>query len=116
MIVDVEEKICECGKCGRVVKPGRRFVLGHNPPIFTEETLQKMRKLKGPQSEEHRKNHKKSQNTPETKEKRSNAKKKNWKDPVYRENQILSMRNRDNTQLITTLNSPETKAKRAITN
>lgn len=47
-------KLCECNICGLYVKSGNRFINGHSHKGKhpTEETLQKMRKLKGPMTEE----------------------------------------------------------------
>lgn len=80
-------KLCECNTCGLYVKPGRRFISGHNKGMLgkhhTEETLQNMRKphgpmseeakqnMRGPKSEEAKQNMRIATNKPEVKEKRA---------------------------------------------
>ena len=36
-----KQMLCECG-CGQVVRPGRRFVSGHNARVMSDETKEKM--------------------------------------------------------------------------
>ena len=118
-------KLCECNTCGLYVKPGNRFIFGHQRrgKHHTEETLQKMSRSQiiaqnRPEQKEkllhsttklwqdpvYRENQFLALNCPEVKEKESQAKKKNWQDPEWKENQLL------------VFNCPETKKKRAQTN
>ena len=101
---------CKC-PCGELVASNRKFVHGHNGyqnkgkilGPMSEENKQKRRKPYGPiseekrknmrvpKSEEGRKNMKEAQNRPDIKERSSQSAKKNWQDPVYRENQLLAI-------------------------
>jgi len=58
----LESKLCECG-CGGLIKPGNRFINGHNFRVLSPEQITKKHvALKGPKSLEYKVNMKKVMN------------------------------------------------------